>query len=277
MTTSLRMNTRRRVALAIGVPLALVLIGWLAINEIAWAGQGSYPVRLSIPMNSGAAGIDVDSGDLHVGPGAGHTLRLTGTAHYSLVRSTVNWTSDASGVSVRSRCPFPAGSCGFDSRITVPSGARATVRDDSGDVTVEGLTGPASIHVDSGSIQATGLSGVVSISDDSGDITGSALDGPRVVIEDNSGGIDIAGLASLNVSVSDDSGDITLTFSKVPNSVRVVDNSGNVTVVLPRGSTAYNVTAETNSGQRTVSVPTNSSSPHVITVHDDSGDVTVRN
>jgi hypothetical protein len=277
MTTSLRMSTSRRVALAIGVPLALILIGWLAIHEIAWAGQGSYPVRLSIPMNSQAASIDVDSGDLIVGPGTGHTLRLTGTAHYSLVRSRVTWTSGASGVAVRSRCEFPAGTCGLNSRVTVPSGARATVRDDSGDVTVQGLTGPVSIHVDSGGIQATGLSGGVSISDDSGDIIGSALDGPRVVIENNSGGIDIVGLASLNVSVSDDSGDITLTFSKVPKSVRVVDNSGNITVVLPRGSTAYNVTAETHSGQRTVSVPTNSSSPHMITVINDSGDVTVRN
>jgi hypothetical protein len=276
MTTSLRMNTGRRVALAIGVPLALVLIGWLAINEIAWAGQGSYPVRLTIPMNSGVASIAVDSGDLHVGPGTGHAVHVTGTARYSLVRSTVTWTSDASGVSVRSRCLFPAGSCGFDSRVTVPSSARATVRDDSGDVTVQGLTGPVSIHVDSGGIQATGLSGVVSISDDSGDIIGSALDGPRVVIADNSGGIDIVGLASLNVSVSNDSGDITLTFTKVPDAVRVVDNSGDITVVLPRGSTAYNVTAETSSGQRTVSVPTNPSSRHVITVLNDSGDVTVR-
>jgi hypothetical protein len=46
--------------------------------------------------------------------------------------------------------------------------------------------------------------------------------------------------------------------------------------VLPRGNTAYNVTASTASGQRTVSVPTNPSSPHVITVSNDSGDVTIR-
>ena len=70
----------------------------------------------------------------------------------------------------------------------------------------------------------------------------------------------ITGLASLNVSVSDDSGDITLTFSKVPDAVRVVGSSGNITVVLPHGSTAYDVTASTDSGQRTVNVPTNSSS-----------------
>ena len=277
MTTSLHMNPPRRRALAIGVPLALILIAWLAISEIGSIGQGSYPVRLSIPMHAKTATIAVDSGQLRVVPGSGSTLRVTGTAHYSIVRSRLTWTSDASGVSVRTRCLFPTGRCSFDSRIVIPESARASVHDDSGDVTAQGLTGPVTIGVDSGSIVANALSGAVSLSTDSGDISGSALTGSRVVIKDNSGSINITGLASLKVSVSDDSGDITLTFSKVPDSVRVVDSSGNITVVLPRGSTAYNVTASTSSGQRTVSVPTNSSSPHVITVLNDSGDVTVRN
>jgi hypothetical protein len=47
--------------------------------------------------------------------------------------------------------------------------------------------------------------------------------------------------------------------------------------VLPPGNTTYNVTASTSSGQRTVNVPTNPSSPHVIMVVNESGDVTVRN
>lgn len=277
MKTSLRMTTSRRIALAIGAPLAILAIGSLAIHEIAWAGQGSYPVRLSIPMDSQAASIDIDSGQLHVGPGTGDALRLTGTAHYSLVRSRVTWTSDASGASVRARCLFPTGPCSFDSRVVIPASTRATVRDHSGDVTVEGLTGQVTITVDSGSITAAALLGGVSITAHSGDISGSALAGPRVLIEDNSGNIDIVGVASRNISASNDSGDITLTFSEVPDAVRVVDRSGNITVVLPRGNTAYNVTAETSSGQRTVSVPTNPSSPHVITVLNDSGDVTVRN
>jgi len=277
MKPSLPMTTSRRIALAVGAPLAIIAIGHLGLTEIAWAGQGSYPVRLTIPMDGQAASIAIDSGQLDVGPGTGSTLRLTGTAHYSLVRSSVTWTSAGSGVSVNSRCPFPYGSCGFDARAVIPAGAQATVHDASGDVTVRGLTGPVSIADDSGNIVAAALSGGVSISNHSGDVSGSALAGPRVEIEDNSGNITVVGLTSMNVSASDDSGDITLTFIRVPDAVRVIDHSGNITVVLPRGSTAYNVTATTSSGQRTVSVPTNPSSPHVITVQDDSGDVTVRN
>ena len=277
MNGSLRMTTGRRIALAVGAPLAIVAIGHLALTEIAWAGQGSYPVRLSIPMRSQSASIAIDSGQLRVGPGTGGALRMTGTARYSLVRSQVTWSSSASGVYFRSRCPFPYGPCSFNSLVVIPSGARATVQNGSGDITVQRLTGPASIEDDSGDIQVTDLSGDVGITDHSGDISGSFLTGPRVVIIDDSGVINVVGLASLNAYASNDSGDITLTFTKVPNTVRVIDHSGNITVVLPPGNTAYNVTATTSSGQRTVSVPTNSSSPHMITVLNDSGDVTVRN
>jgi DUF4097 and DUF4098 domain-containing protein YvlB len=79
------------------------------------------------------------------------------------------------------------------------------------------------------------------------------------------------------VVVSDGSGDIALTFSKVPSHVQVSDSSGNVSVVLPPGPTQYQVNASTNSGNRTVRVPTNSGSAHVITVTDGSGDVSVTN
>ncbi len=55
--------------------------------------------------------------------------------------------------------------------------------------------------------------------------------------------------------VSDGSGDIALTFSKVPTRVQVSDSSGDVTLVLPPGATRYQVNASTDSGNRTVSVP----------------------
>ncbi len=56
---------------------------------------------------------------------------------------------------------------------------------------------------------------------------------------------------------------------------RISDQSGNVTLVLPRGGTLYDVTASTSSGQTGVHVPTSSSSPHEITVTDQSGNITI--
>ena len=77
------------------------------------------------------------------------------------------------------------------------------------------------------------------------------------------------------MTVSDSSGDITLIFASVPDSVTVGDISGNVTVVLPKGATAYNVTAGTTAGSTRIGVPTSPSSRHVITVTDQSGDIRI--
>ena len=77
------------------------------------------------------------------------------------------------------------------------------------------------------------------------------------------------------MSGHDGSGDVTLTFTKVPDRVQVSDSSGNVTLVLPPGPTAYDVVASSSSGNTAVAVPRSSSSKHVITVTSGSGDVTV--
>ena len=256
MSAPLRMTPGRIATLVIGIPLAMIIIGSTAVNEIALAAQASYPVSLNLPVRGGAVTIAVGSGQLRVGPAAGDRLRLTGTAHYSVARSRVTWSSTASGVSVKSQCPFPVGSCSFDYQIAVPAGRRAVISDGSGDMTLRGLAGPVHAELDSGNVRASGLSGAVTIEDDSGDIT-------------------VTGLTSRQVTASDDSGDITLTFTRVPDRVLVSDQSGDIRLVLPRGSTLYRVSSRTSSGHTTVSVPRSPSAVHVITVTDESGDISI--
>ena len=65
------------------------------------------------------------------------------------------------------------------------------------------------------------------------------------------------------------------TFTRVPARVQVSADSGNVTLVLPPGAAAYRVTARSSDSIPVVRVPTNSSSPHVITVTDQSGGITI--
>jgi tRNA A37 threonylcarbamoyladenosine synthetase subunit TsaC/SUA5/YrdC len=77
------------------------------------------------------------------------------------------------------------------------------------------------------------------------------------------------------VTVTSQSGNTVLTFASVPARVQVSADSGNVTLVLPRGSTAYRVAARSSDGSTAVRVPTNPSSPHVITVTDQSGNITI--
>ena len=69
--------------------------------------------------------------------------------------------------------------------------------------------------------------------------------------------------------------DITVVFTKVPDLVKVSDSSGNIKLVFPPGPTAYRVSSNTSSGQTSVNVPQSLTSPHVISVTDQSGDITI--
>src|SRR5215468_231295 len=259
MTAPLPMTRGRRVALLLGLPVALALIGWTGLTAVAYAGQASYPVRLAVPVHGSTVSLSGDAGDVRVTQAAGSQLLLTGTAHYSIIRSTVTWHNTRSGVIVTPRCHFVAGNCSFDFHAVVPGGKRALISAGSGNVTLADVSDPVS--ADTGS----------------GDVSGNAVSGANLAFKTGSGNISIAGLAGAKVTASAGSGDITLTFTKVPVHVRVSTGSGNVSLVLPRGNTLYQVNAATDSGGRVVTVPTSSASRHVITVSAGSGNISITN
>ena len=267
------MTKGRLLALVLGVPLAVALIAWTGLTEVAYAGLGSYPVRLAVPVHGSTVNLSVGAADVQVTQAAGSTLRLTGKARYSLFRSDVTWHRTPSGVIVSPRCHFFVGICAFSFHAVLPAGKRTVLSDGSGNLALRGLTGQVIAGSGSGDVQANGLTGTVSLQNGSGNITGGALSGPKVTLKDGSGNIAVDGLESLDVVVSDGSGNIDLTFTKAPTRVRVSDSSGNVNVVLPRG-VRYQVSATTNSGNRTVSV-LQGGTGHLITVTDGSGNVSV--
>ena len=274
MTTPLPLTKGRLLALSLGVPLALALIAWTGLTEVAYAGLGSYPVHLSVPVRGSTVSLAAGDADVQVTQAAGNRLRLTGKAQYSLIRSSVTWHSTPSGVIVSPRCHFFVGICSFSFHAVLPAGKRAVVSAGSGNLTLRGLTGPVSGVSGSGDMQANELTGRVSLQNGSGNITGGALSGPKVMLKAGSGDIAFDGLESLDVVVTDGSGNIDLTFSKAPTRVRVSNSSGNVNVVLPRG-VRYQVNATTDSGNRTVGVLQTTAPGHVITVTDGSGNVSV--
>ena len=278
MTAPLPMTPRRWAALLLGLPVALAIIGWMGLTAVAMAGQASFPVRLAVPVHGSTVSLSGGNANVHVTQAAGSELRLTGTAHYSLVRSTVTWHRTSSGVAVSPRCRFVTGVCSFDFRAVVPEGKRALISTGSGDVTLQGLSSPVSAGTGSGNIRAENIPSAVTVRTGSGDISGGTLSGPRVTLKTGSGNVSVAGLTGANVVASTGSGDITLTFTGVPAHVRVDSGSGNVTLVLPAGRTLYQVNANTDSGDApVVTVPTSSVSQHVITVHAGSGNISITN
>jgi hypothetical protein len=221
-TGRLPMTTGRRVALILGVPFALLLIGWAGVTEVAFAAQGSQPLRLSLPARARALDLSANVGDLNVRQTTGTSLRLIGNSTYWLVQPSVTWRSTPSRVLVTAHCRFALGPCSFDYRAVLPAGTGLSLSDGTGDITVSGLT-------------------------------------------------------ALHVNATDNQGDITLAFTKVPDHVRVVDQLGDVTLVLPQGSIAYKISALVSLGSASISVPRSPSSTHVISVIVQNGDITIRN
>src|SRR6266436_3165632 len=183
MTAPLPMTTGRWMALAIGLPIVLALIGWAGLSGVALAGQASYPVRLAVQVHGGTVSLSAGSADVRVTQAAGSQLRLTGTAHYSLIRSTVTWHTTPSGVTVSPRCHFVTGVCSFDLHAIVPEGKRALISTGSGNVTLAGLSGPVSAGTGSGDIRAENILDAVSMETGSGDVSGATVSGAKVTLK----------------------------------------------------------------------------------------------
>ncbi|SDG94722.1 DUF4097 family beta strand repeat-containing protein [Nonomuraea jiangxiensis] len=133
-------------------------------------------------------------------------------------------------------CPTDWGSCGVDYRIEIPKGLRVDVDAGSGDLTLRGLTGELVARIGSGDLDASGLAG------------------KKVVAETGSGNIE-------------------LKYTAAPDSVQLRTGSGDLTLNVPDGS--YDVKSRVGSGDENVSVKTDASSPHKISVSTGSGDVNV--
>jgi hypothetical protein len=275
MIGPLPLTAGRWLTLAIGVPVALALIAWTGLEVVAAVGVGSYRVNLTVPVHGQVATVRAGAADVSVSPGQAGRIRVTGAVRYALVQPGISWRRGPSSVTFRSRCTFPAGECSINLAVTVPRGGSPVVSLGAGDLTARDLTGRVSLSTASGNVSATGISGRSVITASSGDIAVTSLSGPHAVLRVDSGDITGTGLASPDVTLADQSGDITVTFSAVPDRVQVSDSSGDITLVLPPGSTSYQVSAITASGSTSVDVPRSATSPHVITVTDQSGDITI--
>lgn len=290
----------RRAVLAIGIPVVLGLIalfatGWarLAVSQLANGEQTGYSVRLSAPASGGQSRLTISNADLTLRPGAGPRIQVRGSLLGSIVRPSFGHRSTASGLVLSSTCRTPVGFCSLSFDATVPSGLPVTASDNFGNLTASGLHGRVSLSDNSGNLTATGLTGTIRLSNpygllsatglagsiqlgaNSGDINGTRLSG-EVTVRDTFGNVSITGLAGGDVSASDNSGDIFLRFTEVPRRVDVSDQFGNITVLLPPVSTAYQIHAPVPQfGSRAIQVAQSPASSHVITAHNSNGDITI--
>ena len=236
---ALRMTRGRWLALAIGVPVALALIGWTGFSLIATLGQASFPVDATIPLEHGRLTASMDGADIVLRPGgdAGPgRARLTGTARYSLVRPHFA----VHGGNLNYDCRITAGNCGLDAHLAVPPQTAVILSTGGGNLT------------------AGDLGGTLRLSTGGGDANGHGLSA-RTVTTDSGGG------------------NVTLVFTRPPANLDVTSGGGDITILLPPGRTGYAITDSPGGGDysRARTVPVNSASPNKIAVDSGGGNIRI--
>ena len=235
----LPMTAGRRVALAIGVPLCLVLTANTGWDLVANVGRGTFPVDYHIPAAAHRVSVTTSGGSVVLRQIAGGQPSVVGTATYSLVRPHITERLTAGESVITYRCVFWEGDCGFDGTVSVGAGTAVSVSTGGGDVTANRVSGDLALSTGGGNVQVTGV-------------------------------------AATQVSADTGGGDVEIVFTQVPRNVQVSTGGGNITIVVPPGSAQYHVTASTGGGNVNDAVPQNTSSPRVIDASSGGGDITIR-
>jgi hypothetical protein len=269
---SLRMTPGRRVLLAFGVPVILLVIAWNGFSLISTFGTASFGVNGSIPLVNGQVVASFGGGNVTLSQSGGSTARLTGTVKYSLVRPKFSVQHGAAGTAVALACRVPTGTCQLNANLAVPAGTGVNLSSQGGDMQVSGVA-DATLSSSGGNVTVSGGGGLADVSTGGGDLTASNLGG---IAKFSTAGGDVTGndLTAPSVTVDSGGGDVTLTYTKVPDHLDVTSSGGDITVLLPAGSTRYAISDSSAGGDYTASVPTGSSS-HTITVDSGGGDITI--
>jgi Toastrack DUF4097 len=247
----LRMTPGRWIALAIGVPVALVLIIGNGFSLVTDIGTSSYHVDRAIPLVNGRLVASTGGGDITVsqqGQASAGVAHLTGTVQYSLVRPdfTVN------GTGITMHCRLFTGNCGLNATFGVPPGTPLDLDSGGGNMQIGGIQSTVTLTSSGGDVSLAGSGSAATVDSGGGNLSISRLGG---ILKLTTSGGDVNGgdLTSPKVTTDSGGGNVALTFTKVPANIHVISSGGDVTIVLPRGATQYAVSVVTDGGDYTPS------------------------
>lgn len=312
---SLLMTPGRWVALAVGVPVALALIGWTGFNLITTVARGSYPFSYSIPVQNGHVAVNINSGDvtLREAPGSS-SAQLTGTVRYGLIRPAIDESVTPTGASIDMSCDGINSDCGMSGTLAVPAQTAVTVWSNGGNITASGFSSGMTLSAAGGEVNATNLSGNLQLDTGGGNLTANGLTGTLQIateggqvdaddwaghgttridtgggdmtvngltgnfqLSSEGGQVDASGVASALVGLDSGGGDVTLDFTQVPQNLQISAEGGSVTVILPLGDATYDISTPDNQGASVSYPPSlfNPKSANKIAIDSGGGDITI--
>jgi hypothetical protein len=335
-TGTLRMTPGRWVALAVGVPVAIALIGWTGFTLVTTFARGSYAFSDAIPVHDGQVAVNVTAGNITLRqgpngvasaspsgtvsasptPASASGAWLTGIVQYGLIRPSMSEYNMGNTANIGVGCDaIAAGNCGVNANLDVPANTAVTLSSNGGDIDVSGfssnmtllagggnvtagnLSGDLKLDTGGGDLSGTGLTGEISITAEGGNVTASNLDGSRGTLYIDTGGGDLTansvtgsnvsfyaeggnisgdGVVAPQAYIDTGGGDVTLAFAQPPQNLTIKAEGGNVTLILPPGSTTYNISASPEGGNSNIAPNlSNPKSPDKISINSDGGDITV--
>jgi Putative adhesin len=312
----LRMTPGRWAALAVAVPVALALIGWTGFSLITTVARGSYPFSFRVPVEDGQVAVNLTAGDVTLREASsGRTAQLTGVVQYGLIRPSISESVTPTGANFGLNCDGIAdGNCGASAALDVPARTSVTLWSNGGNITASGFSSGMTLWAEGGNVIANNLAGNLQLDTGGGDLTATGLTGAIQIgteggnvgagdwtssstmrvdtgggdlsvnglsgslqLDTEGGNVDVSGMASRAVTMDSGGGDVTLAFTQVPQDLVISAEGGNVTVILPPGTTKYDIsTPDLSGGNSTYPLSlADSKSPHKITIDTGGGDVTI--
>jgi len=229
-TGTLRMTPGRWLALAIGVPVALTLIGWTGFSLVTSFARGSYTFSDEIPVQDHQVALHMNSGNVTLREGSGgSTAWLTGVVQYGLVRPGISeYTSPGGGTDLDVNCDgIAAGNCGVNATLDVPAQIPVALWSNGGDITASGFSSGVTLWAAGGNVSASNLGGNLRLNTGGGDLTGTGLKG-QIQITAEGGNVSASYLDSTSGPVQINTGGGDLTANGIEGDVSFTTYGGNV-------------------------------------------------
>lgn len=266
---------QRGAALLGGALLALIFTTISGFQIAGWTiGAKERTSRQLIAGPVEKLRVQAGAGDIVIVPSLDGRLHVDATAKGALHTPDLEVERVGGDISLKGNCPaITFGPCQAEVRLQVPQGATVEVESGSGDITADGMTAPVWLKTGSGDVNARGLTGGGELRTQSGDVDVQG-GGGNLVLDSASGDVRAGDVTSDRVRAETASGDVELSFTRAPSNVSAFTASGDVHVSLPRGE-AYNVDADSDSGDDDVDVADDPDAPRVVHARTSSGDATV--
>ncbi len=176
---ALRMTPGRWVALAVGVPVALALIGWTGFSLITTVARGSYPFSYTVPVDDNQVAVNINAGDVTTARGTGQQHRAADRNRPVRPRPSGHQREHHAH---RRQCRHELQRDKYELRDErAPSTSRqrtaVTLWSNGGNIAASGFSSGMTLWADGGNVIATDLTGNLQLDTGGGDLTGTGLSG----------------------------------------------------------------------------------------------------